>query len=55
MNCTPNDLFALREMQLPENHALHELKPLIPEEDSQSITEWLAGKSIEQIQELMKG
>jgi DNA-binding Xre family transcriptional regulator len=54
LNCTPNDLFALRDMQLPEQHALQVIKPLISEEDSLSITEWLAGKSIREIRELMK-
>jgi DNA-binding Xre family transcriptional regulator len=54
LNCTPNDLFALRNMELPVDHALKVIKPLISEEDSISITEWLAGKSIKEIREMMK-
>lgn len=42
----------LREMELPENHALNALHP-ITAPDEKSVTEWLAGKSIEEIRELM--
>jgi DNA-binding Xre family transcriptional regulator len=54
LNCEPNELFALREMQLPEQHALHNIKPLAIAEDPANITKWLAGKSVEEIRELMK-
>lgn len=53
LNCTPNDLFVLRDMELPENHALHKL-PAISQEPTPSIDEWLAGKSIEEVQELVR-
>lgn len=54
LNCTPNDLFALREMQLPEAHALQELRLVTPEEDSLSVNEWLAGKTVEEIAALLR-
>jgi DNA-binding Xre family transcriptional regulator len=53
LNCTPNDLLALRQMTLPENHALHALKPLTQTMPT-SVTEWLNGKSLSEIEELMK-
>ena len=47
LNCTPNDLFALRDMQLPENHQLHQLQditdPIINPED------FYKDKSLEEI------
>lgn len=55
LNCTPNDLLALRHMELPAHHALRAIKPLLAEEERINVTEWLAGKSIEEIRELMKG
>lgn len=51
LNCTPNDLFALREMQLPPNHALQALPPLT--DAPPNITQWLAGKTVAEIRELM--
>jgi DNA-binding Xre family transcriptional regulator len=54
LNCTPNDLMALREMDLPETHALHALKvqtQILPT----SLTEWLKGKTLSEIEALMKG
>ena len=54
LNCTPNDLFVLRDMQLPEGHELHTLKTL--EESNQVVTirEWVSGKSVQEMEELMK-
>lgn len=47
LNCTPNDLFALRDIQLPENHQLNKLQdisvPAINPED------FYKGKSLEEI------
>ena len=54
LNCTPNDLLALREMDLPETHALHALKvqsQILPT----TLTEWLKGKTLSEIEVLMKG
>lgn len=51
LNCTPNDLFALRDMQLPPNHALHTLKPV--ETAPPDINKWLVGKSIEEVTALL--
>ena len=52
LNCTPNDIFVLREMELPENHALHALKVLEKQKPA-TIEEWLAGKTVEEIAALM--
>jgi DNA-binding Xre family transcriptional regulator len=53
LNCTPNDLFALRDMQLPPHHALQAIRPL--GEAVPNITQWLAGKTVAEIKELMGG
>lgn len=53
LNCTPNDLFALRSMELPEHHALTSLQAYEPKADELTIKEWLAGKSVEEVRELM--
>jgi len=52
LNCTPNDILALRQMNLPPGHALHALHEIGTED--YDVTEWLKGKSIEEIRELMK-
>jgi len=55
LNCTPNDLFALREMQqhLPENHQLHKLQdinqPIIELQD------FYKDKSLEEIRKMNEG
>ncbi|MFY0482842.1 helix-turn-helix domain-containing protein [Flavobacterium sp. PLA-1-15] len=54
LNCTPNDLFSLREMNLPELHALKALPEFVPKAKKTSVTEWLAGKSVAEIKELMQ-
>jgi len=54
LNCSPNDLFALREMTLPENHELNKIKPLKPKEETISVQEWLNGKSVDEVQEILK-
>lgn len=54
LNCTPNDLFSLRELKLPEGHALTALPVLTPKAKETTVTEWLAGKSVEEVKELMK-
>jgi DNA-binding Xre family transcriptional regulator len=52
-NCAPNDLFALRKMDLPEKHALSVLTKY---EDAplQTLEEWTKGKSVQEIKELLK-
>ena len=55
LNCTPNDLFALREMQqhIPENHQLHKLQdinlPIIELQD------FYKDKSLEEIRKMNEG
>ena len=52
-NCAPNDLFALRKMDIPNNHALSVLTKY---EDNtlQTLEEWTKSKSIAEIKELLK-
>lgn len=54
LNCTPNELFVVRDMQLPEHHALRNLEVYEERIDEQSVKEWLSGKSVEEVRELMK-
>jgi DNA-binding Xre family transcriptional regulator len=54
LNCTPNDLFVLRNLQLPENHALHQLKTIEAASEVISINDWLIGKSVEEVERLLK-
>ena len=53
LNCTPNDLFVRRDMQLAEGHALHAL-PIYTASPRKTIDEWLAAKSVQEIEEMMK-
>lgn len=53
LNCTPNDLFALRDMTLPEKHQLHALSVYNPQATEPTIEEWMLGKSVSEIRELM--
>ncbi|MCD9853916.1 helix-turn-helix transcriptional regulator [Epilithonimonas sp. JDS] len=47
LNCTPNDLFALRDIQLPENHQLNKLQDIsVPAINPE---EFYKGKSLEEI------
>jgi|GEM_PF-1178096 len=54
LNCSPNDLFALREMGLPEHHELNKVRPLKSEEETFSMQEWLHKKSVDEVQEILK-
>lgn len=54
LNCTPNDLFALRDLPLPEHHALHEIQVLVPNKTIKTVKEWLSDKTLEEVKELMK-
>ena len=53
LNCTPNDLMALRQMDLPETHALNALK-VLSESTPTTVTEWLKGKTLAEIEAMMK-
>jgi DNA-binding Xre family transcriptional regulator len=55
LNCTPNDLFALREMSLPSHHELNKIKPLTNnQEDMMTVKEWLTHKSVDEVHEILK-
>lgn len=53
LNCTPNDLFALRNIDLQQNHQLQQLQSV--EETVVNPTTFFEGKSLEEIKELLKG
>jgi hypothetical protein len=53
LNCTPNDLLALRQMDLPDTHALNALK-VLSETTPTTVTEWLKGKTLAEIEAMMK-
>ena len=52
LNCTPNDLFSLREMQqhLPENHQLHKLQDI--NEPIVKLQDFYKDKSLEDIRKM---
>lgn len=52
LNCTPNDLFSLRSIKLPENHQLKALRKL--EDEVVNPITVFENKSLEQIEKLMK-
>ena len=52
LNCTPNDLFVKRNLELPEKHALHTIQD--SNENIQNITEYFAQKTIEEVKDLLK-
>ena len=52
LNCTPNDLFALRNIDLPQNHQLQQLQSV--EETVVNPTAFFEGKSLKEIKELLK-
>ncbi len=54
LNCTPNDLFALREMSLPEQHQLNKLT-VFEEKPVASFEETLHWKSIEEVKAIFGG
>lgn len=53
LNCTPNDLFSLRDLKVAEGHALKALPVYAPKAKETTVTEWLAGKTVEEVRELM--
>jgi len=54
LNCTPNDIMALRYLPIPENHALKVIRKLESHEEFKSIDEWAMGKSFEEVREIMR-
>lgn len=54
LNCSPNDLLALRQMELPQQHGLHVLHQLVPQTETTSINDWLATKTAEEVQEILR-
>ena len=54
LNCTPNDIMALRYLTVPENHALKVMRKLESHEEEKSVKEWMSGKSVAEVREMMK-
>lgn len=54
LNCSPNDLFALRDMELPEHHELNKVKKLETINTTLSVQEWLNQKSVDEVQEILR-
>lgn len=52
LNCTPNDLFALRNIDLPSHHQLQQIQSV--EETVVNPSAFFEGKSLEEIKELLK-
>ena len=52
LNCTPNDLFALRDMALPENHQLNQLQHIADNIENPST--YFEDKSLHEIREILK-
>ena len=50
LNCTPNDLFALRDLVPPANHQLHKLQPL--SQEAVNPASFFEGKSLDEIRAL---
>ncbi|MGK4567044.1 helix-turn-helix domain-containing protein [Flavobacterium sp. 3HN19-14] len=55
LNCTPNDLFALRDMELPPKHALHAIEKLKPVEEMKTVEEYLQGMSVGEVRKMLEG
>lgn len=54
LNRSPNDLFALRDITLPENHELNKVRPLKSTDKTISVEKWLNAKSVGEVQEILK-
>ena len=52
LNCTPNDLFAIRNIDLPQNHQLQQLQSV--EDAVLNPSTFFEGKSLEEIKEILK-
>ncbi|WP_396145763.1 helix-turn-helix domain-containing protein [Flavobacterium sp.] len=53
LNCTPNDLFALRNLDLPSHHQLHQLQLI--DEEVVNPAAFFEDKSLEEIKKILKG
>jgi len=53
LNCTPNDLFALRNINLPDNHQLKQLQSIA--DKAQNPIDYFEGKSLTEIKDILKG
>jgi DNA-binding Xre family transcriptional regulator len=54
LNCTPNDLFARRDMDLPPKHALTEIERLKPVSDMKTVEEFLSEKSVVEVRGMLR-
>lgn len=54
LKCTPNELFALRDMDLPKGHPLHDLRLITPEERMMTVDEWLSSKTVDEVEAILK-
>lgn len=52
LNCTPNDLFALRNIDLPAHHQLHQLQLI--DDEVVNPTTFFEDKSLEEIKKILK-
>ena len=52
LNCTPNDLFAIRNIDLPTNHQLQQLQSF--DEAVVNPNAFFEGKSLEEIKEMLR-
>ncbi len=52
LNCTPNDLFAIRNIDLPQNHQLQQIQSV--EDAVLNPSTFFEGKSLEEIKEILK-
>ncbi len=53
LNCTPNDLFALRNINLDSKHQLNQLQSI--DDKTQNPIDYFEGKSLTEIKEILKG
>lgn len=53
LNCTPNDLFALRNIDVPTSHQLQQLQSV--DEHVINPSTFFEGKSLEEIKNILKG
>ncbi len=52
LNCTPNDLFALRNINLDSKHQLNQLQSI--DDKTQNPIDYFEGKSLTEIKEILK-
>lgn len=53
LNCTPNDIIARRNLNLPPEHELNKLPELSTTEEVLSVEEWLKDQSLEDLKGLL--